>query len=378
MHNLKILYGYSWFPSDAYSCVKKQNEEYIKELNKNGFDVEGFCLTINPPGPYLSFKELDLRWKRGEKKLLKVYEDLQKAIDGKDVLFNSSGINLHPEFVQSLPVFSVYQCFDDPESSEHLSRPVASAYDLCLVGNAAEVETYRSWGVRKAEWTPMGLQSTKDYNTSLTYEDILYGRREIDLFMMIDKTYKWRTERLNCLEKAFPDAHFYGKGWKRGILPSDDQLKFLNNAKIGPNVHNSTGPINFRTFYLPANGVLQICDNKSHLGNVFELKKEVVGFDTIEECIDLCRYYLAHDEERRIIAANGWKRAISDYNMISVFRRNVNLIEKAIHSANSEKSSLNLVNYRRITRVKRLSYYLQQPFSFTQRIIRFIKRKLLR
>ena len=84
-------------------------------------------------------------------------------------------------------------------------------------------------------------------------------------------------------------------------------------------------PINTRLFYLPANGVLQICDNKSHLGKVFEIGKEVVGFENINEAIELCKYYLHHEDERRIIAAEGWKRAMREYNEVEVFKR---LMEK--------------------------------------------------
>ncbi len=64
----------------------------------------------------------------------------------------------------------------------------------------------------------------------------------------------------------------------------------MQRTRVGINIHNSTGPINFRTFYLPANGVLQICDNKSHLGRIFELGREVVGYQEIAEAIELCRY----------------------------------------------------------------------------------------
>lgn len=324
--SLKVLYGYSWFESGAYGNVEELNLFYIRHLNEAGFDVEGFCLTIDPPGPCLTFKELDRRWRFGERKLLSMYEKLERALEGKQVLLNGPGINLHPEFVARLPVFTVFQCFDDPENSHNLSRPVAAAYDLCLVGNIAEVETYRSWGVKAAEWSPMGLQPTI-YDPTLTYESILHGERDIDLFMMADRVSPWRKDRLDKLAQAFPDAHFYGRGWPRGYLPNEQELRYLQRARIGPNLHNSTGPINYRTFYLPANGVMQVCDNKSHLAKIYELDKEVVGFDTIEECIDLCKYYLAHEEERRLIAANGWKRAVTDYTDTAVFRRVVSCIE---------------------------------------------------
>ena len=334
MSDLKVLYGYPWFPSQAYGNVQEQNLAYFRRLNDAGFDVEGFCLTLNPPGPCLAFKELDEKWRKGDRTLLNMYERLARALEGKDVLLNGPGINLHPEFVEVLPVFTVFQCFDDPENSNNLSKPAAAAYDLSLVGNIAEVGTYRSWGVKRAVWSPMGLQPTI-YDPSLTYDDLCTGSRDIELFMMMDRLAPWRKERVECLANAFPDAHFYGNGWPRGFLPNDKELSYLRRAKIGPNIHNSTGPINYRTFYLPANGVMQICDNKSHLSEIYQLGKEVVGFDTIEECIDLCRYYMAHDEERREIAANGWKRAVTDYTETAIFTRVTAIIKE--HMAGDEK-----------------------------------------
>jgi spore maturation protein CgeB len=335
---LKIVYAYTVFESAAYGNVRAMNEEYIANLNKAGFNVEGFCLTLDPPNDALPFKELDRKWNWGDRTLFKMYEELEKKIDGKDVLINASGVNLHPAFVERLPAFTVFQCFDDPESSEHRSKPTAFAYDLSLVGNIAEVDTYKSWGVKNVEWTCLGLMHSI-FDTSITYENILSGERDIDLFMMIDKTAPWRKERLSKIDSAFPTAHFYGKGWKRGLLPREKETEMLKRTKIGPNIHNSTGPINLRTFYLPANGVMQICDNKSHLGKLFELNKEVVGFDTIEECIDLCRYYLEHDDKRREIAANGWKRVMADYTEEKVFARTFGLISNYLKTVQKEKKT---------------------------------------
>jgi len=322
--SLRILVAYNYHASATHD-VEKAELAYLERLRRSGFDVEGFCVSLNPPGPRLSFAEMDARWRRGDRELLSLYERLERALEGKNVLLNEAGVNLHPDFVAGLPVFTVFQCFDDPESSDDLSRPVASAYDLCLVGNVAEVENYLNWGALRAVWMPLGLRSAI-FDTTLTYEKILDGRRDIDLFMMSDRLSPMRRARMDQLAAAFPDAHFYGRGWPRGYLPADREVEFLSRTKIGPNLHNSTGPINYRLYYLPANGVMQICDNKRHLGTVFELGKEVVGFETVEECIDLCRYYLAHDEERRIIAANGWKRAVSDYSESAVFRRLADVI----------------------------------------------------
>jgi spore maturation protein CgeB len=335
---LKIVYAYTIFQSAAYGDVRAMNEKYIGDLNKAGFNVEGFCLTLDPPNDALTFKELDRKWKWGDPTLFNMYEELERKIDGKDVLINASGVNLHPQFVERLPIFTVYQCFDDPESSEHRSKPTAFSYDLSLVGNIAEVDTYKSWGVKNVDWTCLGLMHGI-FDKNVTYESILNGERDIDLFMMIDKTAPWRRERLNKIDTAFTEAHFYGKGWKRGLLPREKEVEMLTRTKVGPNIHNSTGPINLRTFYLPANGVMQVCDNKSHLGKLFELNKEVVGFDTIEECIDLCRYYLEHDEKRREIAANGWKRVMTDYTEEKVFERTYEIISSHLNNVNKRKDN---------------------------------------
>ena len=370
----RVLVAYNYYPS-ATQDVEKDELAYLERLRLAGFDVEGFCISLNPPSQRLSFPELDARWRRGDRELLMMYERLEKALSGKDVLLNEAGVNLHPEFVQKLPVFTVFQCFDDPESSEDLSRPVAASYDLCLVGNVAEVSSYLRWGARRAVWMPLGLRSPI-WDTSLTYEKIVDGRRDIDIFMMADKLSPWRRPRLERLAAAFPDGHFYGRGWPRGYLPQGKEAEYLSRAKIGPNLHNSTGPINYRVYYLPANGVMQVCDNKSHLGAVFELGKEVIGFDTVDECIDLCRYYLAHDEERRIIAANGWKRAMSDYNEVAVFRRLVDAVSRSIAEVGTKKPFAEIsLRQRRATLWPRIGYaFMTQVKNILRPAVRPLKR----
>ena len=353
---------YPYYRSAAYRDVQQIHFELYERLRGYGHRVEGFCATVNPPGPCLRFKELDRRWRRGDRELMAMYERLEEKLEHFDVLINEAGINLHPRFVERLPIFTVYQCFDDPESSRHLSQPTAAAYDLSLVGNIAELDTYRGWGVQHVQWTPMGL-CPGTYDPNLTETDILEGRRDLDLFMMADRMSKYRKARLDRLAAAFPDAHFYGQGWPRGYLPWDEQLAYLRLAKIGPNLHNSTGPINLRTFCLPASGVLQICDNKSDLAGVYELDKEVVGFDTVEECIELCRYYLSHDRERREIAAAGWRRVTRDYTEEAVFVRKMRTISYYLRDRPTRQTERGIAGRQREATVIRRQLHTAQSMA---------------
>jgi spore maturation protein CgeB len=378
---MKILHGYSYFNSPAYPDVKKWHEEYYELLRLSGFNIDGFCLTLDPPGPPLPFSELDQRWQKRETKLMHHYENLLYALDGKDVLLNASGINLHPEFVESLPVFTVFQCFDDPENSDNLSKPAAYAYDLCLVGNVAEVDTYKSWGVKNVEWSPMGLLRGY-YDPNITEKELFSTPRDIELFMIGDRLSPPRKSRMDLLNKHFPSAHFFGNGWPRGMLPLGDEIQYLRRSKIGPNIHNSTGPINFRLFALPANGVMQICDNKKYLGRVFVIGKEVVGFESIEECVDLCHYYLTHENERLEIAIAGWKRCLIDYTERAVFSRTITLIKHYQAKMNTNVSNIVSITGRQNflfpnTHFVRPKTFIKRLANMFRKIIKLVNKFLM-
>ncbi len=172
---------------------------------------------------------------------------------------------------------------------------------------------YRSWGCDNVQWVYHGLYIPEE-GPPVTESSILHGERDIDIILLCERVYNAsdRAQRIETLVKEFPQAFVRGKGWPGGFV--DNITLNYKRAKIGWNLHNSTGPTNSRVIHLPQLGVMQICDNKSNLGRMFELNKEVVGFDSVAECIDATRYYLAHDIERRLIAAAGWRRVTKDYS----------------------------------------------------------------
>jgi len=371
---MKILAGFSYSRYPGYD-VKSRTEAWAYRLREAGFDVDLFCLTLDPPGDSLIWHELDARWRRGDKKLLSMYKDLAIKLKEYDVFVNLTGINLHPKFVEKLDVFTVFGCFDDPESSELLSKPVAAAYDLCMVGNIAEVENYLSWGAKHAYYWPIGFRR-EEYDPNLTKDQIFYGKRDIDISLVCDYS-TYRKERLDKFSLAFPNGAYYGNRWPNGFLPEENKIPLYQNSKIGINFHLSTGPINFRTFVLPANGVMQICDNKKNLGKIFKLNKEAVGFDTVEEAIELCQYYLDNDHERKEIAVAGWERVTRDYNEIKVFNLMVDSATKLYK--NKKKNKENVLDYlksKKIDRYSELNEFLEYLNKDIQRTNRRVKNQL--
>ena len=305
----------------AYSAARMEEDElFAAEARKLGYDVE--ALPIVCPGGWWHFPKLDEKWRTRSSDLIPQYEALEERLRSKDVLISSGGPMLHPEFVRRLSTFNVWICGDDPESSEVLSRPAAPAFDYCLPINIACINDYKRWGCERVDWIfhPVRPELSAP---ELTESKILDGRRDIDAVMFCERILGLsdRAQRLDRLEKAFPQAFLRGKGWPGGFISDAAMRETYRRAKIGWNLHNSIGPCNTRLTTLPAFGVMQICDNKQNLGKVFELDREVAGFDSIEECIDKTRYYLEHDAERRQIAAAGWARVMRDYTLAKWWER---------------------------------------------------------
>jgi hypothetical protein len=341
-------------------------DRWLARLRGHGIDAHGFEMGLEVPGRRLPWKELDARWRRGDRQLFELYERIARAIEGTDVLINYGGVNLHPEFLAFLPCISVLGFFDDPESSRQFSRPVAAAHDICMVGNVASLDDYVAWNARMVRWWPHGFRA-EDFDPSLTEEGIRTGARDVDVTLLCERVTHWRRKSVDAFALAFPQGIYRGPGWPRGFLPEAERVPLLQRTRVGINVHNSTGPINFRTFYLPANGVLQICDNRSHLGKVFELGREVIGYDGITEAIELCRYYLAHEEERVEIAMRGWRRALRDYNEVEAFRHVVRAVEE-VRAGRGAPPTVDLSAVLRQqtlrSRPRRVAYWLTLPLRW--------------
>ena len=297
---MKVVFGYiAWSP-----YARDWHEALVTRARRLGWDVEAFCLTPGEAAPRYSFDEMDRRWRSRDRELLDLQRRLKLALAGADVFWNFNGANVHPAWFQEFDCLNVYGCFDDPESSSDLSRPVAPFADACLIGNLACAPLYESWGVRHHAWAPLAFIGD-DYDPELTPERLLSEERPLDLVFFGEQEGPRRRDRMETLAREFPQALLRGRGWPQGYATVQERQSAYRRAKIGWNVHNSVGPVNLRFFALMANGVLQICDNKCRAGQILALGEEIVGFDTIEECVELTRYYLANDGERRRIAANG-------------------------------------------------------------------------
>jgi hypothetical protein len=245
----------------------------------------------------------------------------------------------HPEFLKNLDVYKVLMSADDPNSSYARTVPYVWAFDHISCVNVRYhkdipikmTDKLIEWGAKRATWAPCGVIDGL-YNPDLTEEDIINKERRIDI-LYVGAFYREKVEALLQLKKVFGSkfrlyGHWGLKFWGYYLLkgkwvwveplPAGSFVSTYQNTKIGINMHLSGELGNGRLYQLPMNGVMQICDCADILYEVFEPGKEIIGYNTIEDAIGLIKYYLEHDEERKKIAAAGFKKAIKCYKYSNI------------------------------------------------------------
>ncbi len=311
---LKVLFAW-WGNTDAL----RARYERIVAAAPPSLDITMARISLPDPDAKVPWPDLDRRYHRNDRQLLKLYEQVRAAADDRDVLLHYNSWNLHPEFLRSLPTFNAYCAWDDPESSEKLTQPIAPACEAAFYGNVASLPQYRSWGCPRVAHLPIFVDPGAVPPRHEQHR-ILNADRDNDIILCCGRT-RWRQQRVHALCAAFPQARLFGRGWGTGYIPQQELEALYRRSKIGWNVHNSTGPINERLFALAAWGIMPLCDNRTGLAQLFDLDSEAVGFDTIPQAIDRTRYYLEHDDERATIAAAAYRRYWRDYDAAANWRR---------------------------------------------------------
>ncbi|HRJ33667.1 MAG TPA: glycosyltransferase [Fimbriimonadaceae bacterium] len=292
----------------------------------------------------LSFDSLDRLWKRQDPRLLELYRRAQKCLDDHqaDVLFVTNCPPYHPDWLAQQKVHRVLWSTDDPGSTDVRTIPYLGSYDQVFYLNP-EFDAERSMaerlaqaGMTRSAWLPHGYMP---WDVGPTGQD-----RDLDL-VYVGHCFAQKLPALRAFEKAFGDrltlrGHWklkhnlyswvFGgpRGWVKPVSFSE-RAEIHARAKIGINLHwNEHGVGNQRLYYLPANGVLQICDGPKAAGEIFRLNEEIVACSSVSEMIDAARYYLDHPNEARPIAEAGRRRAEAEYSFTQVLRRAARLIDR--------------------------------------------------
>jgi 2-polyprenyl-3-methyl-5-hydroxy-6-metoxy-1,4-benzoquinol methylase len=303
-----------WVYSAGNEWVIARHAHLLDTVRASGYCVTGICNTFKEDGyRWYSFPDLDRMWRRRHPLLMRLYEKIASAMDKHDVLILYNGANLHPEFIKQLSGIKAYT-FGDPESWDNLAGPIGPAFDIHFANQPAMLDKFRANSMPNVFFYPLGSLVFPEH-IHLTQNSLLDStQRPIMVSLFCGRT-SWRNDKLDMLATAFPKAYIKGNGWPAGLASYDEIHNTYLHSQIGWNIHNTCG-FNFRTYELAAYGVMQLCDCRDDLPWVFD-EKEIVGYDTVQDCIDKTHYYLAHQEEQRQIALSAWERWQREYTPLA-------------------------------------------------------------
>ena len=349
---MKILVSY---PLNGLSNAKKAVENGVMNDVKTAAQSLGFSITfinhINYCSYFYTANDLDIAYRNKQPGLIKLYNEVENMIKEFDAFFVLDVNPYHPDFLEKLPVYTAFYSFDDPDASFLRSMPYAYAFDhVFTVTPIYNKETsmpdqFKKWGAKSASFIPLGVISSQ-YET-LEEEKVFSQKRDIDLIFVGTATTVERNAKLFKVKNHFQDRfRIYGRWhWKSNvkniitykkpywIKPHLNLPELYLNSKIGINIHDSDeyGFGNRRTYELPLNGAMLICDFKSTtLPDIYEVGKEAVGYENIDEAIELTEYYLKNHDERNEIALNGFRKVKENYLFSKLFASALKIAQSEI------------------------------------------------
>ena len=199
-------------------------------------------------------------------------------------------------------------------SDTHLGREYrfeeALKAEYVFFAQKPAVPDYLEWRKGKehknkhVSWLPHGVEPR-------AYPDKPVAPKKYDVCFVGHLVSHERIDFLDPIFKEFPNFWF-GQRLSRYVLEqgmADDCGDIYRKSKIvlNPPTRND---IAMRTFEATATGSFLLQGRCPGLENIYTDKVHMVMYDTVEEAIELIKYYLEHDEEREKIALAGKLRTL--------------------------------------------------------------------
>lgn len=337
---MKIIYSFNktGFEAEMY-------EANIRKASDDRFDFIPFNHgQFLDPRNYLDAVALDRLYQARHPSLVAMYQALQRLIaeTGAAALIAFNCPPYHPDFLRTLAVYKVLYSGDDPGSTYIRNIPYQHAYDHLFYANPGYsrdmdmAEKMRYCGVKNADFVPIGVMEGA-YDPGISEADLFQRPRDIDV-IYVGAFYQQKLSLLAKLKRAlgkrfqvygfFRFSHnlffIFRHGFPGWVFPVTfpERVRLHQRAKIGINIHwNEFNLGNERTYYLPANGVMQICDCAPLHSRLFPEPGEIVGYSGFNDLLQKIRYYLDHEEERLAIARAGFRRVIGEYRFVEITRK---------------------------------------------------------
>ena len=154
--------------------------------------------------------------------------------------------------------------------------------------------------------------------------------------------HKSRIEWLEQLCILVPELKIWGPGVEQldassplrrrhmGVVWGSEMYEVLLRSQITLNHHGDVAPYanNCRLFEATGAGAMLLTDWKANLQDLFDVGREVAAYRTAEECAEMIRHYLTHEEARHSMARAGQARTLRDHTYRIRMQELIDIVHK--------------------------------------------------
>jgi spore maturation protein CgeB len=301
----------------------------MKILNCLGIEIVPFDVSVFSSCASRVIRSVAWRWNVGPivSKINRALwrEALNLNLKGIDLIWVDKGVWIYPETVQRLKEATnsrVLHYTPDPQIFFHRSRHFRASiplYDLLVTTKEWEVDAYKSAGAKRVFLTYQGYDSrfyprtVQEPERSQYDSDVCFIGHAESHYARRLKALSTTGIKLRIWGDAWPvyaNSHHWARGLVSPGLWGESYPVALACAKIGLGLLSKYIPetSTTRTFEIPATGTFLLAERTELHQQLFEEGKEAEFFSSDDEMIDKVKFYLAHDEARRRIAAAGRTR----------------------------------------------------------------------
>ncbi len=333
MIDVKILYvALKWNYGQFSAGISAEHYHFYHSLIHMGHDILYFDLTLMQYGRE-SMNQRLLEVAKREK------PDLMFTVLHTTELEQS----VVKEISESSDTITLNWFCDDQWRFENYSRYWAPCFNWIVTTAPSALPKYAHLGyssVIKSQWAS---------------NHFLY--RKLDLPLKYDVTFVGqphsnRPKIIQSLRDSGINVHVWGNGWKSGRISQEEMIRVFNQSRINLNLTKASTcsqglqyarahahrqnpeQIKGRSFEIPGCGGFQLSGSVEDLDDYYEVGKEIVCFEDVDDLREKIYYYLSNEDERAAIALAGYQRTLREHTyahrFANIFER-LGLPSKPLH-----------------------------------------------
>ncbi|MCE5312574.1 MAG: glycosyltransferase, partial [Nitrospiraceae bacterium] len=265
--------------------------------------------------------------------------------ESPDLIFTVQGYTIPRQILQEIKntgkPFAAW-LMDEPYDSAR-SISFSRYFTHVFIQDRASLKYHRHFGNPNTFYLPHGCMSDPLASTTRKY------KRDIAL---LGNPFPRRVKLVEYLASKGLNVTVAGSAWNKTLkepkniqiidnIPLDTTAEFFRETRILLNMHRSSDDFttnknafnpespNGTLFYIAASAGFQLVDSgRDELKEFFEQGKEIVTFDSENDCYKKIMHYLSHESERDKIRLAGHKRALQSNTYINRLEEMLSVIEK--------------------------------------------------